>query len=124
MIEQIPDLTPGTLGFHATGKLTKSDYETMLIPPLREAVDRGDKLRVLFQLGPGWDGMEPATLLEDMQATVTLGIGHWSAWEKTAIVTDVDWVRRGMQLFSWMMPGEVRVLDLDHLEEAKSWVAS
>jgi hypothetical protein len=123
VIETIPDMPPATLGFKATGKLTKQDYEEVLVPPIRDAVDRGEKLRVLFQLGPGWEGMEPAAVLEDLQASVRLGIGHWSAWEKTALVTDVDWLRRSMQILGWMMPGEVRAFELSQLQDAKPWLA-
>jgi len=47
-----------------------------------------------------------------------------SAWKKLALVSGVDWVSKGMGLFAWAMPGELKVFEMDELDEAKSWVAS
>jgi len=46
-----------------------------------------------------------------------------SAWERSAIVTNTDWVARATRLFAWMIPGEARVFPLAELEVAKAWVA-
>ena len=39
-------------------------------------------------------------------------------------MTDVEWIRKALQMFAWMTPGEVRLFDLDELEAAKEWVAA
>ena len=44
------------------------------------------------------------------------------AWERIAVVTDVDRVRRGVSAFAWMIHGEVRVVGMDGLDEATAWV--
>ena len=67
--------------------------------------------------------MEPAALREDAKTGIELGLRHPSTWRRTALVTDVEWVRNGIRLFAWMAPGEVRVFDLTQLEEATAWVA-
>jgi hypothetical protein len=54
---------------------------------------------------------------------VTLGIGHPHAWKRTAIVTDVEWIKKAIHMFVWVVPGEIMVRDLDGLEQAKAWVA-
>ena len=48
---------------------------------------------------------------------------HHDAWERSAIVTDIDWMAHATQLFAWMIPGEARVFPLAELEQAKAWVA-
>ena len=45
------------------------------------------------------------------------------AWKRTAVVTDVDWIKKAIQMFTWLTPGEVEVFELDQLDEAKAWVA-
>jgi hypothetical protein len=40
-----------------------------------------------------------------------------------AVVTDVEWLRRSMQVFGWMTPGEARLFALNELHWAKEWVA-
>jgi len=122
MIEQIDDMPTGTIGFRASGKLTRDDYREILEPVLHEAAESGE-IRMLFML-TAFDGLEAAAWFDDIKTGLGLGIGHHSAWKRSAIVTDVDWVGRAFQLFAWMTPGEVKVYGLDQLEDAKGWVAT
>jgi hypothetical protein len=122
MVEVIPDMPPGTLGFRITGRLTREDYADVLVPPLRKAVEAGERLRVLYAIGPGLH-MEPAALWEDLKADVELGIRHRDAWERVAVVTDLDWLWRAFELFSWMVPGEMRLFRESEFEQAKAWLA-
>jgi SpoIIAA-like len=123
MISRISDMPPGTLGFVLTGDVTREDYRQVLLPPLREAVERGDRLRLLIQIGPGFDEFEPGAVLEDLRIEWSLGIRHHHAWERTAIVTDDEWIARGAGMFAWMVPGQVRILPLEEAGEARAWLA-
>jgi hypothetical protein len=122
MIERIDDMPAGTIGFRASGKLTRDDYREILEPALREAAESGE-IRMLFTL-TAFEGLEPTAWFDDIKTGFELGIAHHSAWKRSAIVTDVDWVAKAFQLFAWMTPGEVKVYGLDQLEEAKSWIAA
>ena len=122
MIERIEGMPAGTIGFRATGQVTGDEYRETLLPPMREAVAAGD-VRMVFVAGPDFDKFEPGALAQDTKTGITLGLGHLSAWKRTALVTDVDWIRKALQMFAWMTPGEVRLFDLDELEAAKEWVA-
>lgn len=122
MVERIEDMPAGTIGFRAAGKLSRDDYTQVMEPALREAAEAGE-IRMLFQL-TDFDGLEPAAWFEDLKTGLGLGIGHHSAWKRSAIVTDVEWVGKAFKLFAWMTPGEVEVYGLDHLEAAKAWVAA
>ena len=117
-----PDMPPGTLGFRVSGRLAREDYADALVPPLRKAVDAGERLRVLYAIGPQLN-MEPGAVLEDLKLEVDLGIRHREAWERIAVVTDIDWLWRAFGLFSWMVPGEMRMFHESELEQAKSWLA-
>jgi hypothetical protein len=121
MVQRIDDMPAGTIGFRASGKLTRGDYREVLEPVLRKAAETGE-IRMLFTL-TAFEGLEPAAWFDDIKTGLGLGIGHHSAWKRSAIVTDVDWVGKAFQLFAWMTPGEVEVYGLDQLEEAKRWVA-
>lgn len=122
MIEKIEAMPAGTIGFRASGKLTRSDYRDVLEPVLREAAESGS-IRMLFELGE-FDGLEPAAWWEDMKTGLGLGLGHHSAWKKSAIVTDVDWVAKAFRLFAWITPGEVKVYGSARRDEALAWVAA
>ena len=122
MIERLDDMPAGVIGIRASGKLTKHDYVNGLEPALKEATDSGEA-RVLFVL-PDFDGLEPGAWIEDVKTGVRAEIANRSAWKKLAFVSGVEWVADAMRLFAWAMPGELKVFEMDELEEAKSWVAA
>ena len=123
MIEALDGMSPGTIGFRATGHVTRDEYRDILLPAMKSAAEAGD-VRMVFAVGPGFEEFEPGALLEDTKTGITLGLGHPHAWKRTALVTDVDWMRKVLHMFGWLTPGEVKLYDLDGLEEAKAWVAS
>ena len=113
----------GTIGFRASGRVTRDEYRGRLLPAMREAAERNE-VRMVFAVGPGFESFEPGALAEDTKAGITLGIGHPHAWKRTALVTDVDWIARALHMFAWLTPGEVRLYELGGLEDAKRWVAA
>jgi hypothetical protein len=122
MIEPLEGMPAGTVGFRATGHVTREEYREVLMPAMREAAEAGE-VRLLFAVGPGFEEFEAGALLEDTKAGVTLGIGHPRSWKRTAIATDVAWIAKATHMFAWMAPGELNVYPLDKLDEAKAWVA-
>ena len=123
MVQVIDDMPPGTLGFRVSGRLTREDYADVLVPPLRHAVDTGGRLRVLYAIGPEL-GLEPGALIEDIKLELDLGIRHREVWERIAVVTDLDWMWRAFQLFSWMVPGEMRLFHEGEIDLAKNWLSA
>ena len=123
MAEAIADMPPGTLGFRVSGRMTREDYVQVLVPPLREAVKAGEPLRVLYLIGPELH-MQPEAVWQDLKLEAELGIKHRDAWERIAVVTDLDWIWRAFELFSWMVPGEMQLFHETDLELAKRWLAA
>jgi hypothetical protein len=121
MVEKIKEMPAGTIGFRASGKLTPEDYTDVLVPTLREAVEAGE-VRMLFVLSD-FEELEPRAWLEDAKTGLGLGFLKHSAWKRSAIVSDAEWVKKAFRIFAWMTPGEVQVYDLDQENEARSWVA-
>ncbi len=122
MIERLTDMPEGSIGFRFSGEITRADYDEVLIPALDEAFEAGE-VRCLCQLGPGFEGYEAGAVWEDLKTGARFGVGHLSAWKRTALVADVDWVRHLAALFGWMTPGELKVFSLEELEQAKAWIA-
>ena len=123
MVEQIPDMPPGTLGFRLSERLVREDYVQVLVPPLRRAVERAEQLRVLYAIGPGLH-MEPGALWEDIKLELGLGIGHRELWERIAVVTDLDWLWHAFSLFSWMVPGEMHLFHERDFHAARAWLSA
>jgi hypothetical protein len=121
MVEKLEGMPAGTIGFRASGKVSGEDYREVLEPALREAAEAGE-VRLLFVLDEMAE-LSPSALAEDARTGLALGIGHHSAWKRTALVTDLEWVRHAFRLFSWLAPGEVKIFGSDQLEEARAWVS-
>jgi hypothetical protein len=122
VIEPLDGMPAGTIGFRATGHVTRDEYRDALLPAMRDAAEAGE-VRMLFAVGPGFEEFEAGALLEDTKAGLTLGIGHPRSWKRTAIVTDVEWIAKATHMFAWMAPGELHVYPFDQLDEARAWVA-
>lgn len=120
MIERIEDMPPGTLGFRASGEVTREDYRAVLEPALREAVEAGD-VRMLYVVDSEFE-MSLGAFGEDARAGLEIGLRHRDAWRRTALVTDVQWVKSAIKLFAPMAPGEIRVWGMDDLDEAREWI--
>ena len=122
MVERLPDMPPGTLGFRVAGEVEREDYERVLVPDLHAALERGERLRTLYLI-EDLDEIEPGALWADAKLGFDLGIRHHGDWERSAIVTDIEWMARATALFAWMIPGEARVYPVAELESAMAWVA-
>jgi hypothetical protein len=64
MIEQLPDMPPATIGFRVAGEIERKDYEEVLAPELRRALETGTGLRTLYVI-EDLDEIEPGALWAD-----------------------------------------------------------
>ena len=121
MVERMDEMPPGTIGLRAGGKLSRADYQEVLEPALKEAMDSGEA-RVVFVL-TDFDGLEPGAWIEDVKTGLGVEVAHRKEWKRLALVTDVDRVAKAVRMFYWLMPGELKLYGMDRLDEARSWVA-
>lgn len=120
MITVMTGLPEGVLGFEANGKLTAADYTGVLEPALAAASAEGGKIRVLLNFGGEFEGMEPGAAWQDLR----VGVREWSDWERIALVTDHAWMRDGLTMFAWAVPGEVRAFAGEERDAAIDWLAA
>jgi hypothetical protein len=118
MLELIPDLPDNVVGVRAVGDVEDDDYEDVLVPAVEAALAGHDKIRLLYVLGAEYEGFEPGAMWEDTK----LGARTLGSYERIAVVTDGQWIRRAVKAFGWMIPGEVRVFPLAGLAAATDWV--
>jgi len=118
MIELLPGFPPSVLAIRCWGQVSKGDYETVLIPELQRVLRAHRKVRLYYQLGPGWLGFDSGAIWDDFIA----GTEHLDRWERTAVVTDAEWVRCMCQALSLFVPGGVRVFDFAEASQSKAWI--
>jgi hypothetical protein len=121
MVERIEEMPAGTIGFKVVERLTGDDYREQIEPVIGAAAESGE-VRLLFEIDSGF-GMDAGAVIEDAKMGLKSGLGHMKAWKRTAVVTDIDWIRKATKAFGFMAPGEVRVFDAGELGAAKVWVA-
>ncbi len=119
MIKLMPDLPNNILGFEASGMVSGKDYETVLIPAIEDKLAEFPKVRLLYYLGPDFSGFD----LEAMWDDTKIGLKHLRSWERIAVVTDTQWIRSGVHIFRFLLPGQMRVFRNDELSAAKEWLS-
>jgi hypothetical protein len=117
MLNAIADLPPGVIGFEVSGKLQTEDYRDVLLPALQKAAADGE-VRIVIVL-PKFEGASGGAIWQDL----TMGVEHWRAWKRIAVVTDVEWMIHGVEWFGWMTPGEVKQFSLAERAAAVAWVS-
>jgi len=120
MIERLNGVPDRVLGFVASGQVTARDYETVLMPAIDAAIKQHGSVRLLYQIGPGVTGFTAGAMLDDAK----VGLSHLKAWERIAIVTDIDWVAGTAHLFGFAMPCPVKVFANRDFADAQAWIAA
>lgn len=119
MIDLMGGLPDNVLGFSAKGKVTAEDYENVVIPAVENKLQRHEKVRCLYHIGEEFESYEAGAMWDDAK----VGLGHFTSWEKIAIVTDVEWIRVTGKVFGFAMPGQVRIFHNSELKSAIEWVS-
>ena len=120
MLQQLSDLPESVLGFRASGELAAEDYRTVLVPAVEAALETRDKLRLLYILGADLHGFSAGAAWQDTK----VGMEHVTRWEKVAVVSDKDWLRHSVDVFGYLIPGEIRAFAATEEAEARTWIAS
>jgi len=119
MIEQLP-APEGVIAFRASGKVAASDYESVLRPAVDAAVAGHGRIRIVFELGPEFDGYSAGAAWED----VKLWGPNLTKWERCAVVSDNRLINDAIKVFRIVMPGEVRLFPGGAVDDAIAWAAS
>ena len=122
MLERLQDVPAPVVGIKATGQVTGDDYRTVLIPAVENALEGGHKVRLLYVLGDDVKGMgfSAGAAWEDTK----VGLGHYNRWEKVAVVSDKGWLRDSVDIFGYLIPGQVKAFAPAEEAEARTWVSS
>ena len=118
MIKEMSDMPAGVIGFEASGKMRAEDYRDVVLPALERAAAAGEVRFVIVMTD--FEGMSGGALWQDLK----VGVEHFRAWKRIALVTDIEWMKQMTSLFGWMTPGEVKTFSLAQRDEAIEWAAS
>lgn len=119
MLQFMNNLPSHVVGIHATGEVTKDDYDKILVPKIDELAKRQGEINYLlvletdvtnFSLGSWWGDLK-------------LGLKHFTQWNKIAVVTNERGVEWFSDIFRFFIPGKSRGFPLNELDEAIKWIS-
>jgi hypothetical protein len=105
----------GYVEVHASGKLDRSDYDT-LVPEIEQLIREEGKLRVVFVM-EDFHGWTPGGLWED----VKFDVRHFNDVDRLALVGDRKWHERMAGLCRLFTTAEVKYFDRTQIEDARQW---
>lgn len=120
MITLIPDVPENVAAFRASGEITKEDFETLVMPHVAAKVNTFNELNYLLLLDTDLDKFTVGAWMQD----AFLGLKNLTKWNRAAIVTDKDAVKKFTDAFSVVMPGEFRGFGKEDLSNAIFWCAN
>jgi SpoIIAA-like len=118
VIRELDGLPAGVVGFEVADTIQAEDYRDVILPALARAAASGE-VRFVIVI-PEFRGMSGGAVWQDLK----VGVEHFRAWKRIALVTDIEWMKQMTTLFGWMTPGEVRTFPLAQRDEAIGWAAA
>lgn len=118
MIEKIKDLPPNMVGFRSEGEVVKEDFD-LVIEEVSTLVEKTGKLNYLLFLDNSPADFTIGAWFQD----ALLGIKNITKWNRAAIVTDSETVRKFTDLFSKVMPGTFRGFRKEEYDLAIDWTS-
>ncbi len=89
MIEQLSGFPDNVLAFVGRGRVTRADYTDVLTPAVKKALAKHERVRLYYELGHDFAGIDPGAMWEDFK----IGVEHLTHWERAVVVTDVEWIK-------------------------------
>jgi hypothetical protein len=120
MLRLMTDMPAGTIGFEAIGEVEDDDWEDAVEPVLRREMAEGEKIRLLYLIGPQARDIDK----DAMTADTGFRARHATRFDRVAVVSDEDWLRPAMRVLSFLLPGKARAFPVHQLETAKTWLAT
>ncbi|MBA3681169.1 MAG: STAS/SEC14 domain-containing protein [Bacteroidetes bacterium] len=119
MITQIENLPETMVGFKASGDITEKDFTNVVMPKVAEQIQKTGKLNYMLVLETPISHFTAGAWFKD----AIMGIKHLSKWNRAAIVSDVEGIRKFTDMFSIIMHGEFKGFDHNHLQDAIDWTS-
>ncbi len=119
MIEVIHGLPPYVAGFRATGKVTREDYQKIIYPLVDSIAIAFGKINYLLLIQTPLSNYSAGAWIDD----ALLGIKYFTKWNKLAIVSQSDGIKKFTDVFGKLIPGETKGFKIEDLPIAKEWIS-
>jgi hypothetical protein len=117
MIKQFTDFPGNVVAFACQGRVTKADYDAVLVPAVTNALRTHNKLRLYYETSADF-ALDPGAAWEDFK----VGMQSFTRWDRIALVTDVEWIKHIAHFFGFLMPATTKVFSLADAARAREWI--
>lgn len=118
MLERLRDLPTGVYGLRASGRVSKEDYDRVLVPMLDEARAAGTRVRLLYHFATSFERFTPGGAWEDTR----VGLQYLRLFERCAVVSEREWLRAATRAVGGLLPCPVRAFSENEWTEALTWL--
>lgn len=119
MIEALPALPDGVIGFRAVGAVEASDYVTVVDPAIDATIAAHHKVNCVFVLGPEFERYSLGALWQD----ALLEGKPERSWGRIALVTDHSVVGEIIHGIAFLFPCDLKFFPVAQLDTAIAWAA-
>ena len=119
MIQLIEGLPDAVVGLEAIGHIESADYEAIAAPAVKHALERHPKIRLIHVLDDRFTGYTAGGAWQD----ALLGLAQPRSFERIAVVSDSDAIRRLVTLAGWSIPGELQLFQNRERATAEAWAS-
>lgn len=120
MIELLTGFPDDVVAVKSGGKVTRADYEDVLIPAIEAAMGKHQKVRVYYEMASDFEGFEAGAIWSDLK----VGFGNFNRWERVAVITDIEWLTRYTNAMAFLIPCPTRTFKTSEAQEARDWIVS
>ncbi len=119
MIQLIEGLPDAVVGIEAVGQVESADYDMIAAPAVKHALERHPKIRLIHVLDDRFTGYTAGGAWKD----AVLGLAHPRSFDRIAVVTDSESIRRLVTLAGWSIPGELQLFPNQERAQAEAWAS-
>ena len=119
MIQLIDGLPDAVIGLEAIGQVESADYEAIAAPAVKHALQLHPKIRLIHVLDDRFTGYTSGGAWQDAM----LGLAHPHSFERIAVVTDSENIRRLVTLAGWSISGELQLFPNRERGMAEAWAS-
>lgn len=119
MIEVIQGMPPHVTAFRATGIVTKDDYYKVINPLVKNVATTFGKINYMLVLNTQLKNYTPSAWIQDG----LLGLRFFSKWNKLAIVTEKDSIKKFTDTFGIFIPCPTKGFKMEEISKAKEWIS-
>lgn len=119
MIEVIEGFPAYVTAFRATGKVTSEDYHKTINPLVKSVASSSGKINYMLILNTALKNYTLGAWIQDG----LLGFRYFSKWNKLAIVTGKNGIKKFTNTFGIFIPCSTKGFKMEEISEAKQWIS-